>query len=216
MRVSPNGKLIATADTLGKIKLVEFPNIFNMLTVFLYNNEDIKFCDFVNNQNLIVINSKYEIHLWNLNDFKLKSKFDLKNLFDLKNYFNENYEKIQNSTINEDDRKDTELQENNNFCREDDVIKNVFYVKGKNIILQINKNINKINFTEKKSNFVVLEILENDDLILKNSDFLNEITMKDSTYLYIYEEKNIFSILEMNEEKNSLNSLSKKNMEIFN
>ena len=43
---------LLTCDLIGKIKLVEFPNVYKMPNVFLYNDEEIKFCDFLNNQNI--------------------------------------------------------------------------------------------------------------------------------------------------------------------
>ena len=201
MRVSPLGKMIATADTLGKIKLVEFPNIYNMLTVFLYNNEDIKFCDFLNNQNLIVINSNYEIHLWDLNDFKLKNKFDLKTILNIKIQEREETLLVENKEENDGNKKNVEAQENSNFCREDEIIKNVFFVKGKNIVLQIRENVRKLK-DDQKINFVVFEISNSDEISYKESKLLNEVSIDENTHILISDLSNDITILNLKEENN--------------
>jgi WD40 repeat protein len=77
MKMSPHNNMIISADTFGKIKICEFPNIFNFLSVMLYKNEDIKFLDFLSNRELLVLNSEGEIHVWSLEDFQLKFKFSL-------------------------------------------------------------------------------------------------------------------------------------------
>jgi hypothetical protein len=77
--------MIVSADTFGKIKICEFPNIFNFLSVILYKNEDIKFLDFLSNRELLVLNSEGEIHVWSLEDFQLKFKFSLKEILEKEN-----------------------------------------------------------------------------------------------------------------------------------
>lgn len=182
MRVSPLRNRIATADTLGKIKLVEFPNIYNMITVFLYNNEDIKFCDFLNNQNLIVINSKYEMHVWNLNEFKLKNKFDLKNILNIKIEIKQTEALVDDAENTDNIKKENDFnQENTNFLKEDEYIKNVFYLNGGFLILQIREN------TGNKVNFVFLEINQNDDIIYaeEKQKNINNITIKNDSHIYV-------------------------------
>jgi hypothetical protein len=39
MKMSPSNGLIASCDTFGKIKICEFPNVFNLITTLLYKNE---------------------------------------------------------------------------------------------------------------------------------------------------------------------------------
>jgi len=181
MKVSPSRKMIATADTLGKIKIVEFPNIYNMLTVLLYNTEDIKFCDFINNQNLIVINSRYEIHIWNLNDFQLKSKYDLKTLLEIK------IEKRQESQgLNEEDdgnKKDNEYQDNN-FCNEDEIISDIFYVNGNRIIIQTKDTVRHLKEEDAEKRFLIFSLSDSDEIRLMNISMFYKQQTCDNTFLF--------------------------------
>lgn len=217
MKVSLSGKMIATADTLGKIKIVEFPNIYNMLTVLLYNNEDIKFCDFVNNQNLLVINSSYELHLWNINDFQLKSKFDMKSLLDISKEESktDQSQALENKeTLNEENKREDENLESANFCHEDDVIKNIFFIEGTKIILQIGENVNSLKeaFISK---YILFEISDLDQITFIDSLVLKDIPSEENSYLFISNNtKQLFFLKyeEINNEKN-LNIVSKLNIQ---
>ena len=210
MKVSPSGKMIATADTLGKIKIVDFPNIYNMLTVLLYNNEDIKFCDFLNNQILIVINSNYEIHIWNLNDFKLKSKFDLKTILDMK------IEKIQETqditTVVDENKKENDNQESN-FCNEDENIKNVFYVNGNKFIIQIKESVKFIKEEDANKRFITFCLSDSDEVSSVEDQVLNNIQSDENTFLFISEvsEKILFFKLNEENKENVLNIISELN-----
>lgn len=77
MRISPFNNTIISADTFGKIKICEFPNIFNFLSVILYKNEDIKYLDFLSNKEIVVLNSENTLHFWSLEDYELKHKHNL-------------------------------------------------------------------------------------------------------------------------------------------
>lgn len=39
MKMSSDGKTLISADTYGKIKVCEFPNVFNFQSVLFYNDE---------------------------------------------------------------------------------------------------------------------------------------------------------------------------------
>jgi WD40 repeat protein len=82
MKISPFNNMIVSADTFGKIKICEFPNIFNFMSVILYKNEDIKFLDFFSNRELLILNSDGEIHIWSLENFELKFKCSLNELLE--------------------------------------------------------------------------------------------------------------------------------------
>jgi len=217
MKVSPSGKIIATADTLGKIKIVEFPNIYNMLTVLLYNNEDIKFCDFINNQNLLVINSSYEFHLWDINDFQLKSKFDLKSILEISKEESklDETQNLENKEIfNEENKREDENLENANFCHEDEVIKNIFFIEGTKIILQIGENVKSLKEAF-KSKYILLEITESDEITFIDRGVFNDIPSHENSYLFISEKtKQLFFLkYEENNNKKNLNIVSKLNFE---
>ncbi len=80
MKISPDNKIIASADTFGKIKICEFPNIFNFLSAILFRNEDIKNFDFLSNKEIFVLDSDSFLYVWSLQDFSLTFKTDLKKL----------------------------------------------------------------------------------------------------------------------------------------
>jgi hypothetical protein len=73
MKISPSKNLIASADILGKIKICEFPNVFNFQSVLFYENEDVKFVDFFSksDKELVVLDSKHVLHFWSLESFKI-------------------------------------------------------------------------------------------------------------------------------------------------
>jgi hypothetical protein len=79
MKISPSKNLIASADILGKIKICEFPNVFNFLSVLFYENEDVKFMDFFSKSDseLVVLDSKHVLHIWSLESFKILCKIGL-------------------------------------------------------------------------------------------------------------------------------------------
>jgi len=198
--------MIATADTLGKIKIVEFPNIYNMLTVLLYDNEDIKFCDFVNNQNLIVINSRYELHLWNMIDFKLKSKFDLRIIMEIKDEMRNESQGL----IEQEDagiKVKNENEENTNFCKEDENVKNIFYIEGNKIILQLTDSAKPLNNSKQK--YFVLKITESDEIKLIDENSLKNFPSDKNTFIYLSENTKEMFLLNLNNNKESLQITSK-------
>jgi hypothetical protein len=212
MRTSPMKNLLLTSDLIGKIKLVEFPNVYKMSNVFLYNDEDIKFCDFLNNNNIIVITSNYEVHLWCLFDYQLKNKFDLKNLLDLKitkkpefnNNINNNKKKENNNNENEQGKK---IYDNTNdhftFLRDDENIKDIYFIEGNKILLEIRANI------KENLSFLCLEV-SNDNLIThRKLNKLSNIIMEDNFYLNLDNEREEISILDLQQENNKLNLISK-------
>jgi len=77
MKLSPFNNIIISADTFGKIKVCEFPNIFNIISVILYKNEDIKYIEFLSNREIVLLDSLNVLHIWSLDDFTLQSKTNL-------------------------------------------------------------------------------------------------------------------------------------------
>lgn len=62
-------KYLITSDSIGKIKITNFPNIFELESVIIYENY--YYIDEVNDEQLFVINKDYSFNLWNLNTFKM-------------------------------------------------------------------------------------------------------------------------------------------------
>lgn len=73
---SQDNKLLFSTDSFGKIKIYQFPNMFNVLSVLLYPNEGIRYCNFIGEHDkaLLVLTNTNEIHVWSMYDFVLQKK----------------------------------------------------------------------------------------------------------------------------------------------
>ena len=87
---SKDKKLLLSSDNFGKIKVYCFPNIFNVLSVILYHEDEIKYINFGGELDkcIIVLNKANSIDVW--------STYDFINQNQLKMDFIENDEKIMN------------------------------------------------------------------------------------------------------------------------
>jgi hypothetical protein len=85
---SKNDKLLLSSDNFGKIKLYNFPNIFNVISVILYHEDEIKYVNFGGELDkcIIVLNKADNIDIWSTYDFVNQNHFKLD--------FTENDEKI--------------------------------------------------------------------------------------------------------------------------
>lgn len=194
MKISPMKNYLLTADLIGKIKLVEFPNVYKMANVFLYNDEDIKFCDFLNSQNIIVLTSNYEVHLWSLFDFQIKNKFDLKEILDLKVTKKSELQLKGKNKENHGEKKDYDnTQEHERFLRDDENFKDILFLEGNKILFELRSDIDlnksaKISINSKS--FICLEISNDDQITHKNLNKLSQIKMEDNFYFYINDNGN--------------------------
>ena len=68
---SKDKKLLLSSDNFGKIKVYCFPNIFNVLTVILYHEDEIKYINFGGELDkcIIVLNKANSIDVWSTYDF---------------------------------------------------------------------------------------------------------------------------------------------------
>jgi len=78
MRLTPNRKFLLSADTFGKIKINNFPNIFKMETVLFYKDDDIIYCDLLNDNLLVVVNSENEVFVWDLATYSVMIRYKMK------------------------------------------------------------------------------------------------------------------------------------------
>ena len=87
---SKDKKLLLSSDNFGKIKVYCFPNIFNVLSVILYHEDEIKYINFGGELDkcIIVLNKANSIDVW--------STYDFINQNQIKMDFIENDEKIMN------------------------------------------------------------------------------------------------------------------------
>ena len=68
---SKDKKLLLSSDNFGKIKVYSFPNIFKVLSVILYHEDEIKYINFGGELDkcIIVLNKANSIDLWSTYDF---------------------------------------------------------------------------------------------------------------------------------------------------
>ena len=79
IKLSLDNKILLSSDNFGKIKIYNFPNIFNVLSVILYHEDEIVYTNFVgeNDKCFFVINKSGNIDIWSLYDFINKNKINM-------------------------------------------------------------------------------------------------------------------------------------------
>lgn len=79
IKLSLDKKVLLSADNFGKIKIYNFPNIFNVLSVILYHEDEIVYTNFLdeNDKGFFVINKSGFIDFWSLYDFINKNKINM-------------------------------------------------------------------------------------------------------------------------------------------
>ena len=80
LKLSLDNKLLLSSDNFGKIKIYNFPNIFNVLSVILYHEDEIIYTNFAGEKDkcFFVINKSGNIDLWSIYDFIKKNEINLK------------------------------------------------------------------------------------------------------------------------------------------
>ena len=79
LKLSLDNKLLLSSDNFGKIKIYNFPNIFNVLSVILYHEDEIIYTNFAGEKDkcFFVINKSGNIDLWSIYDFIKKKEINL-------------------------------------------------------------------------------------------------------------------------------------------
>lgn len=79
LKLSYDKKLLLSSDNFGKIKIYNFPNIFNVLSVILYHEDEIIYTNFGGRTDkcFFVINKAGNIDIWSLYDFIKKNQINL-------------------------------------------------------------------------------------------------------------------------------------------
>jgi hypothetical protein len=67
------------------MSLILCQSYFMKMSNFEFKYSDIKFCDFLNNKELLILNSKNELHVWSLETFEIIAKFNLGNYDNITN-----------------------------------------------------------------------------------------------------------------------------------
>ena len=79
LKLNYDKKLLLSSDNFGKIKIYNFPNIFNVLSVILYHENEIIYTNFGGKADkcFFVINKAGNIDIWSLYDFIKKNQINL-------------------------------------------------------------------------------------------------------------------------------------------
>lgn len=79
LKLSLDKKLLLSSDNFGKIKIYNFPNIFNVLSVILYHEDEIIYTNFGGEKDkcLFVINKAGNIDFWSIYDFINQKQINL-------------------------------------------------------------------------------------------------------------------------------------------
>ena len=161
LKLSFNKKILLSSDNFGKIKIYNFPNIFNVLSVILYHEDEVHYTNFGGDSDkcLFVINKAGNIDIWSIYDFINKNQINmdfLKNekIIEVKTLNKNEYviiktdKKIYVVKIFDGEYKAEKIKELDNIKENDDKekIENKFFdFNGIIYMIKINLDKNKIN-----------------------------------------------------------------------
>ena len=161
LKLSFNKKILLSSDNFGKIKIYNFPNIFNVLSVILYHEDEVLYTNFGGDSDkcLFVINKAGNIDIWSIYDFINKNQINmdfLKNekIIEVKTLNKNEYviiktdKKIYVVKIFDDEYKAEKIKELDIIKENDDKekIENKFFdFNGIIYMIEINLDKNKIN-----------------------------------------------------------------------
>ena len=79
LKLSYDKKILLSSDNFGKIKIYNFPNIFNVLSVILYHEDEIIYTNFGGKTDkcFFVINKAGNLDIWSIYDFIKQSQTNL-------------------------------------------------------------------------------------------------------------------------------------------
>ena len=156
IKLSLDKKILLSADNFGKIKIYNFPNIFNVLSVILYHEDEIVYTNFVgeNDKCFFVINKSGFIDIWSLYDFINKNKINMdflngEKIMEVKMLNKNEYIVIKTSkkffVIKINDTK-YEIEKIKEIENNKENIENKFFdLNGKIYYIEINQEKNEIN-----------------------------------------------------------------------
>ena len=86
LKLSFDKKLLLSSDNFGKIKIYNFPNIYNVLSVILYHEDEVIYTNFAGEKDkcIFVINKAGNLDSWSIYDFINKNQIKLDFLNDEK------------------------------------------------------------------------------------------------------------------------------------
>ena len=156
IKLSLDNKLLLSSDNFGKIKIYSFPNIFNVLSVILYHEDEIIYTNFAgeNDKCFFVINKAGNIDIWSIYDFINKNKINMdfldgERIIEVKTLDKNEYVIIKTSKkffvikINDIKYEIEKIKEINN--EEGKIVNKFFDFNGNIFHIEINPEKNEIN-----------------------------------------------------------------------
>ena len=78
LRFNCNNTKILSSDTLGKIKIADFPNVFNIQSVILYENY--LYVNFLSEKFIFVLDTNLQGHVWETKTYTIRYRYDFSGL----------------------------------------------------------------------------------------------------------------------------------------
>ena len=153
LKLSLDNKLLLSSDNFGKIKIYNFPNIFNVLSVILYHEDEIIYTNFAGEKDkcFFVINKSGNIDLWSIYDFIKKKEINLTFL---------NGEKIiEVKTLNKNEYILLKTNKKYFLIKIDDTKFNIEKIKEIDIISENNNNKEKLESKFFENNCKIYQVL---------------------------------------------------------
>ena len=153
LKLSLDNKLLLSSDNFGKIKIYNFPNIFNVLSVILYHEDEIIYTNFAGEKDkcFFVINKSGNIDLWSIYDFIKKKEINLTFL---------NGEKIiEVKTLNKNEYILLKTNKKYFLIKIDDTKFNIEKIKEMDIISENNNNKEKLESKFFENNSKIYQVL---------------------------------------------------------
>ena len=153
LKLSLDNKLLLSSDNFGKIKIYNFPNIFNVLSVILYHEDEIIYTNFAGEKDkcFFVINKSGNIDLWSIYDFIKKKEINLTFL---------NGDKIiEVKTLNKNEYILLKTNKKYFLIKIDDTKFNIEKIKEIDIISENNNNKEKLESKFFENNSKIYQVL---------------------------------------------------------
>ena len=153
LKLSLDNKLLLSSDNFGKIKIYNFPNIFNVLSVILYHEDEIIYTNFAGEKDkcFFVINKSGNIDLWSIYDFIKKKEINLTFL---------NGDKIiEVKTLNKNEYILLKTNKKYFLIKIDDTKFNIEKIKEIDIISENNNNKEKLESKFFENNCKIYQVL---------------------------------------------------------
>lgn len=172
MKICPQEKFILTCDRDEKIRVTNYPSVYNIQTFLLGHTEFVNTCTFINNNQVVSGSGDSTIKLWEIINGKELFSFDLNNCFSksaVESGINAN-ELLTNETSNETNGFKNESTEIKNRL----AVKKVFYIQS-NLVVTFFNLPNLVTFMVKEDKLILNEIAKLPSNILDAIEYNNQL-----------------------------------------